>query len=60
MDEIKRGPGRPRKVTNELTVLKEGAISSGEWGGFLKVGDRFTPADDDARNTLIARGLASV
>ncbi|HEY6868834.1 MAG TPA: hypothetical protein VI199_03655 [Novosphingobium sp.] len=59
MEEVKRGPGRPRKVMPDaMTVLKEDAISSGEWGGFLKVGETFVPVDDGARAAHIAKGHA--
>lgn len=51
---------RPRNTPpaeGALTVLIDDAIHDGK-GGFLKAGDPVTPADDDARESLIAKGLA--
>jgi hypothetical protein len=42
---------------DELTVKTPDAISDGE-GGFLAVGDKFTPVDEEAGASLKAKGLA--
>lgn len=52
---------RPKKETAEtsglLTVIKADTIADGK-GGFLNPGTTFAPADDAAKEQLIARGLA--
>lgn len=48
---------RPKKDVGSLTVKVADAISDGE-GGFLAVGSKFTPADDEAAESLKAKGLA--
>lgn len=64
MEQAKRG--RPRKVetvqpaveiAGAMTVLVAGAISDGE-GGWLPVGAKTVPVDDEARASLIAKRLA--
>lgn len=56
--------GRPRKAVETiakqdgaLTVKVANAIHDGK-GGFLPVGGVFMPADEPARASLIAKGLA--
>lgn len=52
--------GRPRKAApseGSLTVRKEEAVHDGE-GGFIRVGDKFDPVDEEARESLIAKGFA--
>ena len=49
---------RPKKTaTLEMTVKQADAISDGK-GGYLKKGDKFTPVDDEAKESLKAKGLA--
>lgn len=56
--------GRPRKAVETiaeqggaLTVKVADAIHDGE-GGFLAVGAKTVPVDEEARASLIAKGLA--
>jgi hypothetical protein len=51
--------GRPAKVeaTGKLKVLKADTIHDGE-GGFLPVGAAFDAVDDDAAESLKAKGHA--
>lgn len=48
---------RPKKTDGTLKVKVADAISDGD-GGFLAVGDTFTPADEEAGEDLKAKGLA--
>jgi hypothetical protein len=56
--------GRPRKAVETiaeqdgaLTVKVANAIHDGK-GGFMPVGSKTIPTDDEARASLIAKGLA--
>lgn len=54
--------GRPRKAapvegSGAMTVLKADAVHNSD-GGFLKPGDKFDPVDEEARESLIAKGFA--
>lgn len=55
----KKGGSLPRKARAKgaLTVKVADAIHDGE-GGFLPVGAKFDPVDDDAVKSLKAKGLA--
>lgn len=48
---------RPKKSDGNLTVKVADTISDGD-GGFLAVGDTFTPVDEEAGEELKAKGLA--
>lgn len=50
---------RPRKAPDGqgLTVLVDEVISDGK-GGWLKAGDTVQPVDDEAKESLVAKGLA--
>ena len=48
---------RPKKEDGGLTVKVADTISDGD-GGFLAVGDKFTPASEEAGAELKAKGLA--
>ena len=59
MTEAPKRRGRKPAAKNDgtLTVKKADTIHDGE-GGFLAVGDEFEPADEEAGESLKAKGYA--